>query len=73
MKRDILKIEGWAIWNEEEWVTEYWNLYPSKEAALEAAKQHYVYPNESDWHDDMVVLVTINMYLLKRSKKRPCF
>ena len=62
MKRDVLRIEGWAIWNEEDWVTEYWNLYPTKEAALEAAKQHHLYPNESDWHDGMVILVTINMY-----------
>ena len=36
-------IEGWAIFNNQDWCVDYDNIYPTQEEALKAAKDYFCY------------------------------
>tara|TARA_Y100000114_G_C11756068_1_gene326916 strand:- start:1905 stop:2081 length:177 start_codon:yes stop_codon:yes gene_type:complete len=55
-------IEGWAIFNNQDWCVDYDNIYPTKEKALKAAKDYFCYRHEDEWYGDEVVKVTIKVH-----------
>ena len=54
-------IEGWVVWDAENWVADYRNIYPDKEYALEAAKKHFSYQGE-EVDEDCIRKVKFNLW-----------
>ncbi len=57
-------IEGWCVWDCEAWKTDFKEVYPTKELAMEAAKKHYSYlgDSEEDYGEHMITPVTIKVH-----------
>tara|TARA_R100001510_G_scaffold52242_1_gene52771 strand:+ start:314 stop:493 length:180 start_codon:yes stop_codon:yes gene_type:complete len=55
-------IEGWVVWDAEDWSADYSNIYPTKEQAIEAAKKHYSYIGDDDIDESCVCEVKIRIH-----------